>query len=148
MSTRTQLNELRRCMLPGMVSLLRASLDEIIKQVQQDLAANERVVMTPGFKGEAAALREAATRFKSVFMDIVEPYIRGSLEVSIGNKDGAHRYHVVLYENLKEPDSEPELVSQQVGGQWTEDASEPEVSHQGSLIASQSDDSRAFDKRD
>ncbi|GKY99954.1 hypothetical protein MPSEU_000949000 [Mayamaea pseudoterrestris] len=102
----TGLNELRRCMLPGIVSMLRASLSECIKQTQQDLAANERVVMTPGFKGEAAALREAATRFKTLYADIVEPYIRGSLEASIGNKDGANRYHMVLYENLKEPDTE------------------------------------------
>ena len=88
--------------------MLRISLDEVIKQTQQDLSANERTVMTPGFRGEAAALREAATRFKIVFLDTVEPYIRGSLEASIGNKNGAHRYHVVLYENLKEPDVEPE----------------------------------------
>ena len=95
-------------MLPGIVSKLRKSLDQVIKQTQQDLAANERTVMTPGFRGEAAALREAATRFKTVFADVVEPYIRGSLEASIGNKDGAHRYHVVLSENLKETKAESE----------------------------------------
>lgn len=94
--------------------MLRSSLDAIIKQVQQDLAINERVVLTPGFKGEASALREAASRFKTAFVDIVEPYVRGSLEASIGNKDGSHRFHVVLYENLKEPDADdaPELTEE------------------------------------
>jgi hypothetical protein len=93
-------------MLPGIVSTLRSTLDKIIKQTQLELAANERVVMTPGFKGEATALREAATRFKTSFADVVEPYLRGSLEASIGNKDGAHRFHMVLYENLKLPEVE------------------------------------------
>jgi hypothetical protein len=104
--------------------MLRTSLDELIKQVQQELVANERAVMTPGFKGEAAALRESATRFKTVFADIVEPYLRGSLEAAVGNKDGCHRYHVVLYENCKEP--EPSGATEDVAVQ-----SQPEDADDG-----------------
>lgn len=66
--------------------------------------------MTPGFKGEAVALREAATRYKKVFSDIVQPYIFGSLEAAVGNKHGSHRYHLVLVENLKEPLRETDPV--------------------------------------
>ena len=94
---------MRRCLLPGIIPKLRASLDELSRHVQQELAANERVVMTPGFKGETVALREAASRYKKVFSDIVQPYIFGSLEAAVGNKHGAHRYHTVLFENLQEP---------------------------------------------
>jgi hypothetical protein len=103
----TGLNELRRCLLPGIFLKLRASLDEIILEVQKELALNERLVMTPGFKGDASELREAARRFKSVFADVVEPYLRGSLEAALGNKNGAHRFHMVLQENTKEPETEP-----------------------------------------
>lgn len=109
-------------MLPGIVSTLRATLDDVIKRSQLNLAANERTVMTPGFKGEAVALREAATRFKTVFADIVEPYIRGCLEASIGNKDGAHRYHMVLYEKLKELETEAEVEQ---GAEPTDEALPP-----------------------
>jgi len=103
----TGLNELRRCLMPGIFSKLRESLDEVLRTVRSELVSNERSVLTPGLKGEAAALRETAARFQAVFADVVEPYARGSLEAALGNRDGAIRFHTVLRENMKEP--EPEL---------------------------------------
>lgn len=104
----TGLNELRRCLLPGIFSKLRASLDAILQTVRSELVSNERAVLTPGLKGEAAALRETAKRFQAVFADVVEPYARGSLEAALGNTEGAIRFHTALLENTKEPEPEPD----------------------------------------
>lgn len=97
------LNELRRCLLPAIFSQLRASLDEILKSIHSDLVANERAVLAPGFPGQAAALREAAASFKKVFADIVEPYVRGSLEAALGFEEGAVSFYAILRENEKPP---------------------------------------------
>mmetsp|Transcript_45614 Transcript_45614/g.138615 ORF Transcript_45614/g.138615 Transcript_45614/m.138615 type:complete len:754 (-) Transcript_45614:173-2434(-) len=81
------LNELRRCLLPGTFPTLRSSLDCIIGEVRSVLVANERAVLTPGLRGEAARLREAAGNMKDEFGATVEPYMRRSLEVAFGNLD-------------------------------------------------------------
>jgi len=97
----TGLNELRRCLLPGLCSKLRVSLEDILKEVREVLVANERAVRKPGLKGEAAALRETAATMQTVFSEIVEPYLRGSLEAALGNKQGAERSHSIVLENQK-----------------------------------------------
>ena len=54
------LNELRRCLLPGIFSALRSSLDEILSESLNVLKANERTVLAPGLRGDAKGLRECA----------------------------------------------------------------------------------------
>lgn len=100
------LNELRRCLLPGIFTRLRQSLDQCIVDVLTELNANERAVMKPGMigVGDFGALRKIATELKSQFHDIVEPYVRGSLEAALGNGLEAERYHRILLDNLKDPD--------------------------------------------
>jgi len=62
---------------------------------------NERAVNAPGFHGEAAQLREVATRMKKMFVDVVEPYVLGSLEMALGNDEGAETFHQSLREIKK-----------------------------------------------
>jgi hypothetical protein len=109
----TGLNELRRCLMPGVFTALRTSLNQVLTSIQSDLVANERAVMAPGLRGEANDLRELSTRFKTVFADIVEPYVRGSLEAALGNKDGAEHFHKILRKDEQEPKEEPEPVDEQ-----------------------------------
>lgn len=105
------LNELRRCLLPGIMSQLRTSLDELLQQVSADLEAHERAVLTPGLRGEAALLRETAAKYQTVLREIVDPYVRGSLEAALGNDQAAIRYHATVRENEKE--AEPEEVEEE-----------------------------------
>jgi adenylate kinase len=100
------LNELRRCLLPSIFTKLRMSLDQYIVDVVSELNGNERAVMKPGMigTGEFHALRKIATELKSQFKDIVEPYIRGSLEAALGNERQAEVFHRILLDNLKEPE--------------------------------------------
>jgi hypothetical protein len=105
----TGLNELRRCLLPGIFSRLRDSLDEVLKEVSQILATNERAVMTPGLRGEAAILREIAKEMKQVMANVVDPYVRGALEFSLGNERLALEFH----EKLKEKEVEEPIIEEE-----------------------------------
>lgn len=115
----TGLNELRRCLLPGIFPALRRCLDEQLEAVRAELLANERIVLTPGLRGEAAALRAIATELRSVFRDIVEPYLRGSLEAAIGNATAAVKHHQLLRNNLLQRER---AQQQQVDGSKEEEA--------------------------
>jgi hypothetical protein len=96
------LNEFRRCLLPGVFPSLRRFLKvQVLEAVAQELQNNERTVLTPGFKGEAAALRSVANLMSTTFRDIVELYLLGALEAAIGYKDAARNYHKKLRDNLK-----------------------------------------------
>ena len=108
----TGLNELRRCLLPGIFSRLRDSLDEILKEVAQILATNERAVMTPGLRGEAARLREIAKEMKQVMANVVDPYVRGALEFSLGNERRALEFHDKLKDKEVEEDKPVEEEEQ------------------------------------
>lgn len=83
------LNELRRCLLPGAFPAIRKAQSKLIADSKMALQANERAVLTPGLRGEAARLREAAAKMKSEFDDCLEPYITGCLEVALGSVDYA-----------------------------------------------------------
>mmetsp|Transcript_9033 Transcript_9033/g.21982 ORF Transcript_9033/g.21982 Transcript_9033/m.21982 type:complete len:605 (+) Transcript_9033:150-1964(+) len=86
----TGLNELRRCLLPGIFSQLREALEkEFLIETKNILHAHERAVMTPGLRGDAAKLRENAKEMKNSTKTIVFPYVRGALELSLGNGSGA-----------------------------------------------------------
>ena len=83
------LNELRRCLLPGAFPAIRMAHTKLIADVKMTLQTNERVVLTPGLRGEAAKLREAASKMKSEFDNCVEPYMNACLEVAFGSLDYA-----------------------------------------------------------
>ncbi|KAL7553889.1 hypothetical protein ACHAWF_017231 [Thalassiosira exigua] len=83
------LNELRRCLLPGAFPAVRAAQATLVADARAALQANERAVLTPGLRGEAARLREVASRLKSEFDDCLEPYMAGCLEVALGSVDYA-----------------------------------------------------------
>jgi conserved oligomeric Golgi complex subunit 8 len=98
----TGLNELRRCLLPGIFATLRTILErQVIEAVKSTLAYHERAVLKPGLRGEAAQLREVAARYKLVVTDVLDPYLRGSLYAAIGNKQGAERFHLIYLDSLK-----------------------------------------------
>lgn len=83
------LNELRRCLLPGAFPAIRSAQSKLIADAKMALQANERAALTPGLRGEAARLREVASKMKSEFDNYVEPYMAGCLEVALGSADYA-----------------------------------------------------------
>ncbi|KAL3809496.1 hypothetical protein ACHAXA_009732 [Cyclostephanos tholiformis] len=83
------LNELRRCLLPGAFPAIRSAQSKLIADAKMALQANERSVLTPGLRGEAARLREVASKMKSEFDQCLEPYMTGCLEVALGSVDYA-----------------------------------------------------------
>lgn len=97
------LNELRRCLLPTVFSRLRRCLeDEILTGARQLLLTNERTVLVPGLRGEAAHLRSAAAALRDAFQHLAEPYLRGSLEAALGHREGAARHHRAVYDHLRQ----------------------------------------------
>ena len=104
----TGLNELRRCLLPGIFPKLREALEkEFLQEVKGILHAHERAVMTPGLKGDAAKLRTVAKEMKMVTKMTVFPYVRGALELSLGNEEGAKQHFDKLRKVLVPPGPPP-----------------------------------------
>lgn len=85
----TGLNELRRCLLPGAFPSIRLAHSKLIADAKMALQANERAALTPGLRGEATKLREAAAKMKAEFDKCVEPYMKNALEVALGSFDYA-----------------------------------------------------------
>ena len=104
----TGLNELRRCLLPGIFSKLREALEkDLLLETKSILHAHERAVMTPGLRGEAVQLREVAKQMKEVTKTIIFPYLRGAVELSVGNEAGAKQYFDKLRVLLQPPPPPP-----------------------------------------
>jgi conserved oligomeric Golgi complex subunit 8 len=102
------LNELRRCLLPGVFCRLREALEkEFLLEIKNTLHAHERSVMTPGLRGEAVQLREVAKTMKEVTKSIVFPYLRGALELALGNDTGAKDWFDKLRLVLHPPSPPP-----------------------------------------
>jgi len=81
----TGLNELRRCLLPGIFQPLQeVKLPSFISKVKKILQVHERAVLTPGLKGEATKLRQIANDMRNVFDEVVQPYLEMSLLVALG----------------------------------------------------------------
>jgi len=108
----TGLNELRRCLFPGIFGKLRVALKEMVMEIQQILQTNERAVLTPGMRGEAKELREVAARMKVVFEEIVKPYMHGSLETALGDYESAREY---LYKEEETSDNAATTKEEDVG---------------------------------
>ena len=90
------LNDLRRCLLPGIFTQLRESLEVAIADVKRVLSTNEKTVNAPTLRGEKRELREAASRMRVTFKNLVEPYLRGSLEIALGNFEAAEAQYDIL----------------------------------------------------
>ena len=116
------LNELRRCLLPGIFGRLRSELSRTLLAVRSVLETNKRAVLTPGLRGQAAQLREAATGMLTLFEELVEPYLRGALEVALGDFSAAkeHLQKTVVEEEEEEVEEEEEQ------GEEKEEGDEPE----------------------
>ena len=96
------LNEIRRCLLPGVFLTLRQSLKESLSEVSAILQANERAVMTPGLRGHAVRLRGVAKEMSQVMKDVVQPYVLGALELSLGSVEAAREFHDTLILSAEE----------------------------------------------
>jgi conserved oligomeric Golgi complex subunit 8 len=97
------LNELRRCLLPGIFSRLILELEQVLAATRLELVAHERAVLVPGFRGEAAALRETAARYLQVWDELVSRYAHGSLRAALGQMDQAESFYQSLREKAPEP---------------------------------------------
>jgi len=80
----TGLNELRRCLLPGAFPALRQCFQDIMEDVRILLETNDKLVHTPGLKGEAPKLREVAKNMRKEYYACLEPYCRSSLDIAFG----------------------------------------------------------------
>lgn len=114
------LNELRRCLLPGIFTRLRLSLRQICDSVKNEITANERLLMTPGLSGDASQLREKAKEMRLVFADVVIPYLYGALEYSLGNEVAAMAY----YDQLGDLDCAGETKVEEIEEATSGDAAE------------------------
>ena len=81
------LNEARRCLLPGSSETLRRASLQVLSSVDTILQTNERIVLAPGLRGEAAKLRDAAARMRKDYASCVEPYLKMAVDISIGSLD-------------------------------------------------------------
>ena len=79
------LNELRRCLLPGIFGTLRKDMKKSLSSVKAILDTNHRAVNAPGLRGEATELRDVASQMITVWEELVDPYLLGALEVALGN---------------------------------------------------------------
>jgi hypothetical protein len=96
------LNALRRCLLPGIFPTLRHCLEtQVLQAAEKELQRHERTVLTPGFAGEAAALRASAARLSTTFRDLVPPYLRGALAAAVGSGSAARTQHALFLEQLE-----------------------------------------------
>jgi hypothetical protein len=68
---------------------MRSAHNKLVTDAKMALQANERAALTPGLRGEATKLREAAAKMKAEFDRCVEPYMKNSLEVALGSVDYA-----------------------------------------------------------
>ena len=101
------LNELRRCLFPSLFGELRKHLNEFLMEALVILESNERAVKTPGLRGDATQLRQAASQMLEM-MQIVEPYLRGALELALGDKKAAKLYLETEKAHEKSMEEEPE----------------------------------------
>jgi len=109
----TGLNELRRCLLPGIFGVLRMKLNRSLSTVKALLETNQRAVNTPGLRGEATQLREVATSMLVMFDKVIEPYVRGALEVALGDYAAAKEYLKKEIEEVKEEAVEEEEADEE-----------------------------------
>lgn len=121
----TGLNELRRCLLPGTFPSLKQSFDEIVNEIKNVLEANDKLVHTPGLKGEAAKLREVAKEMKTQFEICLEPYCRTSLDVAFGctKEDAGSNKDQLEEEKVQDEESEnaEDSVKEHGAGEGIED---------------------------
>mmetsp|Transcript_49638 Transcript_49638/g.56139 ORF Transcript_49638/g.56139 Transcript_49638/m.56139 type:complete len:611 (+) Transcript_49638:41-1873(+) len=108
------LNELRRCLMPGIFAQLRMVVEkDFLLETKNILHAHERAVLSPGLRGDATKLREIAKEMKNTTKTIIFPYVRGAVELSLGNEAGAAKHFDKLKNLLQPPPppppSEPEL---------------------------------------
>ena len=109
------LNELRRCLFPCLFGELRKHLNEFLMETLVVLETNERAVRAPGLRGEARQLREVATRLLEMTEQVVEPYLRGALELALGDLKAAK--HFLETEKKQEENVELPMNENEQGGE-------------------------------
>jgi len=106
------LNELRRCLFPCLFGELRKHLNEFLMEALVILETNERAVRAPGLRGEATQLREVASRMLEMMEQVVIPYLRGALELALGDLSAAKLFletEKAQEENVELPVDETEI---------------------------------------
>jgi hypothetical protein len=123
----TGLNELRRCLLPGIFGVLRKELNRSLSTVKALLETNQRAVNTPGLRGEATQLREVATNMVTMFDKVIEPYVRGALEVALGHYTAAKEFLTKELVEMKDSDEVDEMEeTEKIAGEEPEEEKEVE----------------------
>ena len=78
--------------------LIRSSQWIVIEE-KKSLAISAHIIF---LRGEKKELREAAAKMRITFEEIVEPYLRGSLEMALGNFAAAEQHYDILRKKEEE----------------------------------------------
>ena len=78
------LNELRRCLLRGVFSTLKEKLDNFLKDIDTVLQINQKLVMTPGLRGDAKTLREMSAKYRDLFENTIKRFFLVALDYALG----------------------------------------------------------------
>lgn len=91
------------------------------------LETNQRAVNTPGLRGEATQLREVATNMVTMFDKVIEPYVRGALEVALGHYTAAKEFLTKELVEMKDSDEVDEMEeAEKIAGEEPEEEKEVE----------------------
>eukprot|EP00545_Synedropsis_sp_CCMP1620_P013604 CAMPEP_0119009802 /NCGR_PEP_ID=MMETSP1176-20130426/4611_1 /TAXON_ID=265551 /ORGANISM="Synedropsis recta cf, Strain CCMP1620" /LENGTH=605 /DNA_ID=CAMNT_0006962379 /DNA_START=31 /DNA_END=1848 /DNA_ORIENTATION=- len=141
----TGLNELRRCLLPGIFGVLRTEMIRSLSSVKALLETNQRAVNTPGLRGEASQLRELAASLLNMFDKAVEPYLLGALEVALGDYAVAKDH--LKKEEEKEEDKEEEKEETEEEEKEETEEEEKEEGKKEETAGEESAESEAADEK-
>jgi conserved oligomeric Golgi complex subunit 8 len=137
------LNELRRCLLPGIFSALRKELIRSLSTVKALLETNQRAVNAPGLRGEATQLREVASNMLVIFDKTIEPYIKGALEVALGDYAAAKHFLKKELEEVKEDAVVEEVETEEIGDESVENNADGVINEESNVETPNSQDNIA-----
>ena len=80
----TGLNDLRRCLLPGLFPSIKKKLASHLEDIDSVLQANQKAVMVPGFKGDSGSLREMSAKYRDEFSRVIKPFFHLALDSALG----------------------------------------------------------------
>jgi hypothetical protein len=96
---------------------LRKHLNEFLVETVVILESNQRAVKAPGLRGDATQLRHAASQMLEMVQIIVEPYLRGALELALGDKKTAKQYLETEKAQEKNMEEVPQEVDEEQGNE-------------------------------
>jgi len=144
----TGLNELRRCLFPGIVVRLRLKLRKVLSDVKHELNSHDRAVMKPGMRGEAQKLREIASKYLELFDGVVDTYLLGSLESAVGDVDAAEGFYFEFQKKIDDMFKPKDEEGQTEKAEESVDAAAPNIDQDDDHQALEQEECAGDDSRE